>query len=139
MSDDNDVNYGDYGRQWDEAEYDEDQPSSKNWRELLVLSDEERLKERMKRYRSNLKILKDVKIEEKLMPLLLNNISNLKYKNPEMLILGYSVINGNMIDTKALSNVLSTIGNKDDIKLKANIIRYARLILSAINLSKSDR
>jgi hypothetical protein len=124
-----------YMRQWDAKEHDQDQPSEQNWRELLELNDEERIKEMMKRFRyehrhvENAQIktlINNVEIENKLM-LIVTHIPHLKYKNPGMLVLGYCIAT-NLDKLDMISQYFAKIDHEDSNKVKANIIRYMRLI-----------
>lgn len=128
-----------YTRAWDAKEYDPDQPSEQNWRELLQLNDEERLKEMMKRFRyEHLRssdrdissLINNVGIENELMPIVVH-IPHLKYKNPSMLVLGYCAhTKPNKLDS--LSQYFAVIDQEVPNKVKANIIRYMRLIADTI-------
>jgi hypothetical protein len=134
--DDDDDEEERYMRAWDAKEYDPDQPSAQNWRELLELNDEERIKEMMKRFRYEHRradnsqissLINNVEIENKLM-LIVTRIPHLKYKNPGMLVLGYCITtNPDKLDI--LSQYLAKINHEEPNKVKANIIRYMRLIV----------
>jgi hypothetical protein len=134
---DDDDDYGDdrYMRAWDAKEDDPDKPSEQNWRELLELNDEERIKEMMKRFRYEHRrsdnpqissLINNVEIENNLMTIV-TRIPHLKYKNPGMLVLGYC-ISANPGKLDMLSQYFAKIDNDDTNKVKANIIRYMRLI-----------
>ena len=128
-----------YMRAWDAKEHDPDQPSDQNWRELLQLNDEERIKEMMKRFRyEHLRssdrdissLINNVGIENELMPIVVH-IPRLKYKNPSMLVLGYCVYS-KPDKLVPLSQYFAGIDQEEPNKVKANIIRYIRLITETI-------
>jgi phosphatidylinositol kinase/protein kinase (PI-3 family) len=127
---------------WDDKAHDPDEPDELNWRELLKLSDEERLEQMMRRFRKEHRntgnpeidsLIKNVEIRNKLMKIV-EHIPHLKYKNPAMLVLGYC-INENRGKLDVLSQYIAKIDNEEPNKVKASIIRYMRLIAETIKNS----
>lgn len=134
MSDDEDEQQ--FQANWDVRAQDVDEPTNKTWRQLLLLPEEERVKELMKRFRETHKRNRDiqsVQIENELMPII-ERIPRLSYKNPDMMVVGYAVLNKQrQIDTGILENLVKYLESESkQPNIRSSIIRYARLLKNYI-------
>ena len=134
MSDDeDDQQHGQYIGPFDAKVDDPDQPTNKTWKQLLMLSEEDRFKELMKRFRETHKknrYINNVHIENHLSPIV-EHIPRLSYKNPDMMVAGYAVLQQKQIVPSILKDLVTYLEKEtDQINIRSNIIRYARLIMN---------
>jgi hypothetical protein len=135
---------------WDARSNDPDEPLHKtdNWRELLLMDDIDRIIELMKQFRWKHRqnnSIRDVEIENTLKPIV-TRIPHLKYKNPDMLVLGYAAYKGLEEEKRKNENdgILTTLTkyiattDRNDKDIRSSIVRYARLIKGFSSISTSS-
>jgi hypothetical protein len=127
---------------WDaRADELDDRPSDQNHFQLLSLTEEDRLKEMMKRFRwmhkNENQLIKNVKITDELMPIVLL-LDKLRFKNPDMMVAGFAVLDHtHAIDKDRLKTLATYLESglennlEKKIDMKPHILRYARLIQQA--------